>query len=472
VKDDGIQDLMSLGRCVCTPHVGWLIGTLFGALSCQAQTLMDVYQKARVNDAQYAAARKSYDAALEKLPQSIAGLLPSVNVVANRNHQIGEGVFSGDVYSGVPSVSRDIRIWNWTTQLTQPLIRWGNWANISQANAQVEQAKEQLALAEQELIVRATQAYFDVQVAMQNVQVADAQLAAVNEQLVLAERTFGVGMGTITDVHEAKAKQALSLAQRVTSLNDLTTKQAELERVVGELMPLTVMQLTQSLPPVHSHELTDWLTAAVSDSPQVRIQQAALQVARHEVSKSMSAHAPTLDIVANRAANFSSGTLSSPADLSTRVNSHQTGLQLTIPLFAGGATQSKVRESVALAEKAKDDLTGAQRNASSQVRQAFAGVVNGQAQVEALEAAVVAGRNAVESNKIGFQIGTRINPDVLNAEQQLYTTLRDLSKARVDAVMQGLKLKAATGSLAAEDLLVLERMMVPAATATQLVQSN
>ncbi len=472
MKDDFVQDSMSLWRCVGPSPVGWLLGALLGPLQSQAQTLMDVYQKARINDAQYAAARKSYDAALEKLPQSIAGLLPSVSVVANRNHQIGEGVFSGDAYSGVPSVSRDIRVWNWTTQLTQPLIRWGNWANVAQANAQVEQAREQLALAEQELIVRAAQAYFDVQVAMQNVQVADAQLAAVNEQLILAERTFEVGMGTITDVHEAKAKQALSLAQRVTSLNDLTTKQSELERVVGEFMPLTVIQMTQSLPSIHPHELTDWLTAAVSDSPQVRIQQAALQVARHEVSKNISAHAPTLDIVANRTANFSSGTLSSPADLSTRVNSHQTGLQLTIPLFAGGATQSKVRESVALAEKAKDDLTGAQRNASSQVRQAFAGVVNGQAQVEALEAAVVASQNAVESNKIGFQIGTRINPDVLNAEQQLYTTLRDLSKARVEAVMQGLKLKAATGSLNAEDLLVLERMMVPVTAATQLVQSN
>lgn len=472
MKDDLAQDSVSLWWRVNPCHVVWLLGALLGALPCQAQTLMDVYQKARINDAQYAAARKSYDAALEKLPQSIAGLLPSVSVVANRNHQIGEGVFSGDAYSGVPSVSRDIRVWNWTTQLTQPLIRWGNWANVAQANAQVEQAREQLALAEQELIVRVAQAYFDVQVAMQNVQVADAQLAAVNEQLILAERTFEVGMGTITDVHEAKAKQALSLAQRVTSLNDLTTKQSELERVVGEFMPMTVMQMIQSLPPVHAHELPDWLTAAVANSPQVRIQQTALQVARHEVSKNISAHAPTLDIVANRTANFSSGTLSSPADFSTRVNSHQTGLQLTIPLFAGGATQSKVRESVALAEKAKDDLTGAQRNASSQVRQAFAGVVNGQAQVEALEAAVVASRNAVESNKIGFQIGTRINPDVLNAEQQLYTTLRDLSKARVDAVMQGLKLKAATGSLNAEDLLVLERMMIPVTAATQLVQSN
>jgi len=418
---------------------------------------MDVYLKARLHDPQYAAARKSFDAAIEKLPQSMAGLLPSVNVVANRNHQIGEASFSTAAY-----VRRDVHMWNWTTQITQPLIRWGNWANVAQASAQVEQAKAQLALVEQELMVRAAQAYFDVQVAMQNVQVADAQFTAMREQLILAERTFEVGTGTITDVHEAKAKQALSLAQRVTSMNDLTNKQSELERMVGDVMPLKRMQLTKSLPSIHLHQLADWLTTVVSDSPQVRVQQAALEVARQEVSKSMSAHAPSLDILANRAASFTSGTLSSPADLSTRVNSHQTGLQLTIPLFAGGATQSKVRESLALAEKAQDELIGAQRSASSQARQSYASVVNGQAHIEALEAAVAASRDAVESNKIGFKIGTRINPDVLNAEQQLYATLRDLGKARVDVVMQGLKLKAASGSLGTDDLLALEQMMAPA----------
>ena len=467
MKDDDMQELMRPWWSVCCAPAGGLFTAFFCAMSCNAQTLMDVYQKARMYDPQYAAARKSYDAALEKLPQSIASLLPSVNVVANRNHQIGEASFSTAAYVG-----RDVRMWNWTTQLTQPLIRWGNWANVAQASAQVEQAKAQLALNEQELIVRVAQAYFDVQVAMQNVQVADAQFTAVREQLILAERTFEVGMGTITDVHEAKAKQALSVAQRITSLNDLSTKQSELERMLGDPMPLQSMQLTQSLPLIHPHELTQWLVVVVSDSPQVRVQRAALEVARQEVSKSMSAHAPSLDILANRAASFSSGTLSSPADLSTRVHSHQTGLQLTIPLFAGGATQSKVRESVALAEKAHDELIGAQRSASSQARQAFAGVVNGQAQIEALESAVVASRDAVQSNKIGFKIGTRINPDVLNAEQQLYATLRDLGKARVDVVMQGLKLKAATGSLGTDDLFALEQMMAPAKALAPFGQVN
>ena len=424
------------------------------SLASYAQSLMDVYQKARAQDNQYGAARRALEASLEKLPQARAGFLPNVSVVANKNHQIGEASFSD-----APYVSRDVRAWNWTTQLTQPVIRWGNWAAYAQADAQVTQAKEQFALAEQDLIVRTAQVYFDVQVAMQSVQVAEAQLQAINEQLTLAQRTYEVGMGTITDVHEAKAKQALNLAQRVTALNDLTTKQAELEKLIGEYVALPPMQLTKSLPALDPTQLNDWLTAALRQNPQIRIQEAAVIVAEKEVSKSMAAHAPTLDIVANRTGNYSSGTISSPADLSTRFNSHQTGLQLTIPLFAGGATQSKVRESVALEEKAKEELTGAKRNASSQVRQNFAGVMNGQAQVEALEAAVEASQNSVESNKIGFKVGTRINPDVLNAEQQLYAAMRDLSKARADAVMQSLKLKATTGSLDGDDLAALEKLM-------------
>lgn len=426
------------------------------SLASHAQSLMDVYQKARAQDSQYSAARRTLEAALEKIPQARSGFLPSVSVVANKNHQIGEASFSA-----APYVARDVRAWNWTTQLTQPVIRWGNWAGYAQADAQLTQATEQFALAEQELIVRTAQVYLDVLVAMQSVQVAEAQLQATHEQLTLAQRSYEVGMGTITDVHEAKAKQALNVAQRVTALNDLTTKQAELEKLMGDYVALPPLQLTQSLPAIDATQLNDWLTVAMHQNPQIRIHQAALVVASQEVSKSMASHAPTLDIVANRAGNYSSGSLSSPADISTRVNSHQTGLQLTIPLFAGGATQSKVRESVALEEKAKEELTGVKRNASSQVRQSFAGVINGQAQVEALEVAVEASQNAVESNKIGFKVGTRINPDVLNAEQQLYAAMRDLNKARVDAVMQSLKLKATTGSLDGDDLAALEKLMQP-----------
>lgn len=426
----------------------------FGAWSsANAQSLMDVYQKAMQNDTQYNAARRTLEAGFEKGVQGRAGLLPAVNAVGAKNHQMGDGSFSE-----APYVHRDVRNWNWSMQVTQPIIRFGNVAAYAQGNAQTRQAQEQFVLAEQDLMVRAAQAYFDFQVAQESVQVARAQVQAIGEQLTLAERTFGVGTGTITDVYEAKAKHALAKAQHVAAENDVVTKQAELERLVGEQLALPSMRLTKDLPALQGG-VHEWLAAAVSNNPQIKIQQAALDVAHQEVNKSYAAHAPTLDFVANKGSTYGSGSLSSPADLSTRVNSFQRGIQFNIPLFAGGATQSKVRESIALEEKAREDLIGTQRQVSSSVRQAYAGVVNGQAQVMALEVAVEAGRNAVESNKIGFNIGTRINPDVLNAEQQLYSAMRDLSKARADAAMQSLKLKAATGALLPEDLQALEKSL-------------
>lgn len=430
----------------------------FGSLQlpCTAQTLTNVFRKAQIEDTQYRAARKAVDAALEKVPQARAGLLPNVSLTGNSSQQKGEASFSD-----APFVNRDVNSWGWTAQVTQPLIRWANWVSYQQAGAQVEQAKAQFFQAEQELILRTAQTYFDVMVARENIRVSDAQLHSVDEQLVLAERNFAVGTGIITDVHEAKAKKGLALSQRIAAINELATKQAELEKMLGETAPLETGRLSHSLPLIRDAALNEWLSVAGTENPQVKLQQAALEVAQKEVSKNTSAHLPTLDLTLNRAGNFSSGSMSSPADLTTRVNSQQIGLQLTVPLFSGGATQSKVRESLVLEDKAQDDLLGAKRNATSQVRLAFAGVLNGQAQIEALQAAVEAGEHAVEANKIGFKIGTRINPDVLNAEQQLYGSMRDLMKARVEVLMQGLKLKAAAGALREQDLLALDALSTP-----------
>lgn len=426
------------------------------AANCTAQTLMDAFRKAQAQDAQYAIARKTFDASLEKLPQARAGLLPTVNVTGNKNLQAGEASFSDATY-----IQREPNNWSWTVQLTQPLLRWGNWASYQQADAQVRQAQEQLAVAEQELILRTAQSYFDVLLAAESLRVLDAQLKAVDEQWVLAKRNFEVGTGTITDVHEAHAKYALSLAQRVAAVNELASKQADLERMLGEPMALAPVRLAQTLPSINTTRMDEWRSAAAANNPQIKVQQAALEVAQREVDKSTSGHLPTLDLVLSRSANYNSGTLSSPTDLESRVNTRQVGLQLTFPVFAGGFTQSKVRESLALQQKAAAELELAQRNAESQVRQAFAGVTNGQAQVEALQVAVDAGNSAVEGNKIGFKIGARIIPDVLNAEQQLYASLRDLSKARIETVTQGLKLKAAAGLLQTNDLAALELLMEP-----------
>lgn len=426
------------------------------AANCAAQTLMDAFRKAQAQDAQYAIARNTFDASLEKLPQARAGLLPTLNLSGNKNMQSGEASFSDAAY-----IQREPNNWSWTLQLTQPLLRWGNWASYQQADAQVRQAQEQFALAQQDLILRTAQSYFDVLLATESLRVLDAQLKAVDEQWVLAKRNFEVGTGTITDVHEAHAKHALSGAQRVAAVNELASKQADLERMLGEPMVLAAVRLAQTLPAIRTERVDDWRSAASANNLQIKVQQAALEVAKREVDKSTSGHLPTLDLVLSRSTSYTSGTLSSPADLESRVNTQQVGLQLNVPLFAGGSTQSKVRESLALQHRAAAELELAQRNAESQVRQAFAGVTNGQAQVEALQVAVDAGNSAVEGNKIGLKIGTRIIPDVLNAEQQLYASLRDLSRARIETVTQGLKLKAAAGLLQITDLAALELLMEP-----------
>jgi outer membrane protein len=135
------------------------------------------------------------------------------------------------------------------------------------------------------------------------------------------------------------------------------------------------------------------------------------------------------------------------------------GIQLSVPLFTGGYNTSKVREAVALSDKASADLELSRRNAEQTVRQTFVGVTSGLAQVKALEAAEISSTSALESNKLGYQVGIRINIDVLNAQQQLYSTKRDLAKARYDTLMNGLRLKAAAGTLTENDLVAINVLL-------------
>jgi outer membrane protein len=430
------------------------------SLVAGAQTLVSLYQMALVQDPQFLAAQASLDAAREKPSQARAGVLPTVNLTANQTKQDGRAAFDRSDF-----VDRNVQSWGWTLQLTQPLLRLGNWIAIDQAEAQFLQAQAQFATAQTDLALRTVQAYFDVEVAMQSMGVAQAQLDAASEQLAVAQHGLHVGSGTVTDVHEAQAKQALGVAQRVAAANDLTVKEAELERIIGQSLRLAPVQMGTLSAIGAVRPLAEWLDLAARDNAAVRAQQAALVQAQHAVRKSTALHAPTLDLVGNQAVTYNSGTMTSPFDAANRVQSYQWGLQLSVPLYAGGGTQSMVREGVALEEKARQEMGAAQRNAASQVRQAYAGVVNSLAQIDALLFAVQASRNAVESNKIGYKIGTRISPDVLNAEQQLYQSQRDLNKARFDAAMQQLKLLTAAGQLQESDLQNLQAVITPAQAA-------
>lgn len=426
------------------------------AATGSAMSLSEVFALAQEQDMQYRAARRAWDAGLEKLPQARAGLLPTIHLNAARSRQAGDAVFTDGV-----TVQREPVSWNWQLQLTQPLFRASSWATYRQADAQVRQAQVQLLQAEYDLVLRTAQVYFDLALARESVRVLDAQLGAVKALWVSAQRSYAVGSGTITDVQEAKAKHASSLSQRVAATSEVDSKLAELERLLGQAVDLPPLRLARSLPALENQELRELRKIAVTENLGVRTAQAALEVAQREVDKTRGQHLPTLDLVASRSVNYNSTTLSSPSDLESRVNASQVGLQLSIPLYAGGATQSRLREALALQDKAAAELEGARRLALSQLRQAASGVINGLAQVEALEEAVLASKSALEGNMIGVRVGTRVNPDVLNAQQQLFGAMRDLSKARIDCAMQGLKLKAAAGTLQSRDLVALEALMEP-----------
>lgn len=420
-----------------------------------SQTLLDVYRKAQQRDPAYRGAVYVLQAARERVPQARAGLLPVLNLTNTNGQQSGQASFSE-----APYVDRNVRSRSWNLQLTQPLWRAAGWANLGQAEQQELLAQEQFRQTEQELILRTAQAYLDVLVALEAERVARLQVGAVDQQLGLARRNFEVGAGTVTDVHEAQSRLDLARAQAVAARSDLENKRAEVDRLLGEPVErLARLRDNSRLPDLEPETLQPWTDSARLQSLQVRIAQAALDVADQEIAKSRAAHSPSLDFTAGYGSNFNSGSISSPADIVTRSRAGQIGLNLTIPLYAGGGVQARVREAIALKDKAGEDLEAARRLAITQARQAFSGVSNGAAQVAALESAIRSSKSSVDANKIGFRIGTRINIDVLNAEQQLYAAQRDWHRARAETLMQGLRLKAANATLDEADLLAINDLL-------------
>lgn len=433
------------------PILMWSLQGLNGG--AQAADLLDVYHLARERDPTYEAGYYALQAVQEKLPQARASLLPQVS--ANATRSLTHGLYS---FGTASESDRNLIASGWAVQLTQPLVRVQYGETYRQAEFVVEQAKAQFALVEQDLILRTAQAYFDFDVARESLRVADARVVAMAQQLKLNKNGFAAGINDLTDVYEAQARLDLAHSQSVAVRNDLEFKSAELEKIIGTL-PLTLnalsaeAQLSFPEPNLVQH----WVTQASNDSLSVRLQRAAVGVAEKEVAKNQATHLPTLDLTASYGRNYSSGS-TTLQDYNSRSRAAQIGLQMNVPLYAGGLVNSKVREATGRFYQAKAELEIAERLASTNARQAFAGVNNEMARVQALGSEIASRRHAVKGNQIGLKLGTRTNIDVLNAEQQLYTSQRDWVKARYDVLLQGLKLKAAAGRLTETDVLNVNSM--------------
>ncbi|PHM20657.1 MAG: channel protein TolC [Curvibacter sp. PD_MW3] len=418
------------------------------ALPAQAQSLLDLYESARGYDAAYQSAKAQYDANLYKADQAKANLLPTIGLSASASNT---SLNYETVNPGPVPANRSFDSQSTSVSLSQPLYRPANLASYEQGKRQADLAEAQLRAAEQDLIVRISQAYFDVLNAQDTLAFVGAQKTAVAEQLASAKRNFEVGTATITDTREAQARYDLVIAQEIAADNDLRVKKLALDQLVGKTGTAPKPLAVAELPALQPADVGIWVEQSQDIHPGVKQARIALDVAKLESEKAVAGHKPTLDLTAsyNLNSNVGGTTL---ATTSSRTNSSAVGVSFNLPLFAGFATQNRVRETLSLEEKARADLENSQRTVAQGTRAAYFGVVSGLGQVKALQAAEASSQSALDANKLGYQVGVRINIDVLNSQSQLYQTKRDLSKARYDVLVGGLKLRQANGTLKADDL--------------------
>jgi outer membrane protein len=416
------------------------------ASSARSADLLDVFKQAQSADTTYAGARATWSAAQERIPQGRAGLLPLASLSGSAQQNDRTIRFRD---GSTPLTSR-FSSTGLSLSVTQPIYRRQNIVVYEQALTQVQQADAQLALAAQDLILRVAQAYFDVLLAQDNVAFAEAQKAAIGQQLEQAKRNFEVGTATITDTHEAQARYDLTTAQEIAARNELELRRRALEQVIARAAPPLAPlgpRFTLNEPDAR---MDTWVNLALQSNLQVRVAQSALTFASQEISRNRGAHYPTLDAFATVSESGAGAT--SLTNLGTDTRSTVVGVQIAVPIYQGGAINSRVREAIANEDRARQDLEGARRNAEFTARQAYLGITNGIAQVRALEAALVSTQSQLDSTRLGQEVGVRTQVDVLNAQQLLFSARRDLAQSRYNYVLSLLRLEAAIGELTEDDL--------------------
>ncbi len=430
------------------------LGTALAA-PVRAQSLVELYESARSYDAAYQSARSQYEATLAKADQAKAAIMPSANL------NLGMSRSTQDVTPDIgPASNRAYGTESATLSASQPLYRPANLIGYKQGLKQIDLAQAQLASADQDLIVRVSQGYFDVLTAQDNLTVVQAQKTAVAEQLASAKRNFEVGTATITDTREAQARYDLVIAQEIAAENDLRVKKIALDQLVGkaDAQPKALAQ-PPLLPELTPADVGAWVAQSEAAHPIIRQAQIGLEVAELETRKAQAGHKPTLDLSASYSViNNQDG--SSSAGVGSRVNAGSINLSFNLPLFAGFSIQNRIRETLALEDKARNDLETSKRAVAQGTRSAYFGVISGLGQVRALEAAQASSQSALDANKLGYEVGVRINIDVLNSQSQLFDTKAKLAKARYDVLLGSLKLRQANGTLSAQDLQGVNALLV------------
>lgn len=433
---------------------------LLAPLLADAGELLRIYALAQRNDATLQAAEYARRAAVEARPQALAALLPQIYGSAAQNWQRSSTDGVDYIDSARPELGTQRVRSTSTTQpysyglsLSQPLFDWSALRRYTQAGDRVALAETSWRAQQQDLILRVAQRYFDVLAAADALRSLDAQYEAVSRQRDEARRRLEVGVAAITDVQEAQASADLVAAQRIEAQQTLDAAREALAEITGEPV-LQWVPLQDDIPlPTPAEDAAAWVRAALNGNFELMIAQYNAAIAAADVGIARAGHYPTLGLGATKTIRDEQDTF---AD---RQNTGAVALQLSVPLFAGGAVASQVREAVATREQYQAQLLGQQRLVERQTRNAYQGVLTGSAKVRAYKQAVLSNTTALEASRAGMRVGTRTTIDVLNSQQLLYSAQRDYLRSRYDYLMSFLQLKAAAGQLKTEDLRPIDALL-------------
>ncbi|MGB4811366.1 MAG: TolC family outer membrane protein [Methylophilaceae bacterium] len=420
------------------------------AAGSKQQTLIDIYQLAKANDPTLASASSANQAAQEIIEQGKALYRPSVNFSAGASASQTNIKYTGIGFNAFNTQGRQtFEGYSYGVQAVQPIYRKQNLVQMDQSKMQVSIADKQYHLAQQSLILRTTQVYFDELLAQDKLALIGAQKSAILSQLDQAKANFDVGTATITDVNEAQARYDLIIAQEVAVQNEIEIAQRAIQALTNE-MP---QQLVTVKPDIKVQPLDkpmqDWQQAAAQNNLNIQIQQDTAKLAEQDIEKAKAGHLPTLDAVASYGSNYSNGGTSG---VGNDLQNATIGLQLQIPLYQGGATSSLARQAVLNKQKALDDLEIVRRQTDLETQRAYFNLNTSIAQIKAFEQALISSQSQVDSSKLGYEVGVRTSVDVLNAQQQFYSAKRDLLQARYAYLVNIIRLKTASGLIAESDL--------------------
>jgi outer membrane protein len=414
---------------------------------------MTSWLAAQEYDANFAAAQDTLAAGLEQANQATANILPQLDLGGSSEHR-DENYRSGSPGNNA-SERTSGRVTGWSVSLSQPIYDANAFTNRTQLLKGADRARVEFRVAEQDLILRTTQVCFDVLLAQNNLTLVRAQKDAISQQLAQAKKTFSLGLSTITDTDEAQARYDTIIAAEIAARSDLQVKAAAYTHLTG-LDPGQLRTLGDTTPQIDppGDTLAALMEQAEHNNLALRGEQLGLDIANTEIDRYRLSHSPIVALVASYGHEIEDGSISS-SGWRDRTDTGVVGVQVTVPLFSGGARQSRLRQAQATARASGNLLEALRRDVRLQTQQFYLDVVSGAARLRALDQARVSSASALQSSKTGRDVGVRTTLDVLNAEQSYYQTLYDRTAARYQYLFSRLQLAASLGELTDRQLAVV-----------------